>query len=140
MIMSGFLPFSAIYVEIFYVFSSLYGHSPYQLYGILVLVFLILITVTACITVALVYFQLSMEDHRWWWSSFMLGGSPAFFIYSYAIFFWNYRSRMYGFLQGSFYFGYMFVICYFFFIMLGTVGWYASLVFIRKIFSALKTE
>jgi len=64
MVMSGFLPFSAIYIELFYIFSSVWGHSTYQLWGILFLVAIILLIVTACITVALTYFQLSMEDHR----------------------------------------------------------------------------
>jgi len=138
MILSGFLPFSSIYIELYYVFSSLYGHSSYQIFGILSLVFMILLIVTSCITVALTYFQLSQEDHRWWWSSFFSGGSTAFFIYLYAIFYWFYRSKMTGFLQGSFYFGYLFVVSLYFFYMLGVVGWYSALRFIRKMYSDLK--
>jgi len=140
MLMSGFLPFSAIYIELFYVFSSIWGHSSYQLWGILIIVFIILIVVTTCITIALTYFQLSMEDHRWWWSSYFCGGSTAFFIYLYSIFFFVYRSKMNGMLQSVFYFGYMLVICYFFFLMLGTVGWYGSLVFVRRIYENLKVD
>lgn len=34
MIMAGFLPFSAIYIELFYIYSSVWGHSSYQLFGI----------------------------------------------------------------------------------------------------------
>jgi len=140
MLMSGFLPFSAIYIELFYVFSSVWGHSTYQLFGILFLVAIILLVVTACITVALTYFQLSMEDHRWWWQSFLTGGSTGIFIYAYSIFFYLYRSKMYGFLQASFYFTYMGIVCYFFFLMLGTVGYYSSLVFVRRIYKNLKCD
>jgi len=140
MVMSGFLPFSAIYIELFYVYSSVWGRTTYQLYGILFIVAVILIIVTACITVALTYFQLSMEDHRWWWSSFLSGGSTGIFIYLYSLFYYAYRSRMSGFLQASFYFTYMGLICYFFFVTLGTVGWYSSLIFIRRIYSNLKFE
>lgn len=43
----------------FYVFSSIWGHSSYQLFGILIIVFVILIVVTTCITVALTYFQVN---------------------------------------------------------------------------------
>eukprot|EP01132_Coremiostelium_polycephalum_P007798 gene7798-9598_t len=110
--MAGFLPFSAIYIELFYIFNSVWGHSSYTLFGILCLVFIILIIVTACITVTLTYFQLSQEDYRWWWSSFINGGS-----------------HMYGFLQSTFYFAYMLMVCYFFFILLGTVGFFSSLIF-----------
>jgi len=140
MVMSGFLPFSAIYIELFYIFSSVWGHSTYQLWGILFLVAVILLVVTACITVALTYFQLSMEDHRWWWNSFFTGGSTGIFIFIYSIFYYTYRSKMTGYLQISFYFPYMFLVCYFFFIALGTVGWYTSLVFIRRIYGGLKTD
>jgi hypothetical protein len=62
---------SAIYIELYYVFSSVWGHSSYTLYSILFLVFVILVIVTASITVALTYFQLTMEDHEWWWRSFI---------------------------------------------------------------------
>ena len=49
----------------------------YTIYSILCIVFIILIIVTAFITVALTYFQLAVEDHRWWWRSFCCGGSTG---------------------------------------------------------------
>lgn len=140
MIMSGFLPFSAIYIELFYLYSSIWGHTTYQLFGILFLVAIILIIVTACITVALTYFQLSMEDHRWWWSSFLSGGSTGLFIYAYSIFYYIYRSRMSGMLQASFYFSWMAIVCYFFFIMLGTIGFLSSLLFVKRIYKDIHID
>ena len=44
---------------------SVWGHKVYTIYSILSLVFVILIIVTAFITIALTYFQLAVEDHRW---------------------------------------------------------------------------
>jgi hypothetical protein len=41
------------------------------------LVFVILVIVTACITIALTYFQLSMEDYNWWWRSYISGGPSS---------------------------------------------------------------
>lgn len=67
MAMAGFLPFSAIYVELYYIFASVWGHRIYTIYSILFIVFIILIIVTAFITIALTYFQLAAEDHQWWW-------------------------------------------------------------------------
>ena len=46
----------------------------YTLYGIVLIVFLILISVTACISIALTYFRLSAEDYRWWWHSVLTAG------------------------------------------------------------------
>ncbi|KAN0036562.1 hypothetical protein ACTFIV_001862 [Dictyostelium citrinum] len=139
-LIAGFLPFSAIYIELFYIFNSVWGHSTYTLYGILCLVFLILINVTVCITVALTYFQLSMEDHKWWWNSFINGGSTVVFIYMYSIYYYYYISHMYGLLQATFYFTYMFIVCFFFFILLGTVGFYSSLIFVKRIYRNLKSD
>jgi hypothetical protein len=91
MAMAGFLPFSAIYIELYYIFASIWGHKVYTIYSILFIVFLILIVVTAFITIALTYFQLAVEDHRWWWRSFMCGGSTAFFVLGYCFFYYHYR-------------------------------------------------
>lgn len=136
MLMSGVLPFSAIYIELFYLFTSVWGYSTYELYGILILVAIILLIVTACVTVAFTYFQLSMEDYRWWWSSFFMGGSTGLFIYAYSIFYYIYRSQMNGVVQATYFFLWMLIICYFIFVMLGSIGYYSSLFFIRKIYSA----
>lgn len=85
MVVGGFLPFSAISVELYYIFATLWGREQYTLYGILFIVFVILLNVTACISIALTYFQLSSEDYRWWWRSLMCGGSTSIFVFGYAV-------------------------------------------------------
>jgi len=140
MAMAGFLPFSAIYIELYYIFASVWGHRIYTIYSILFIVFIILIIVTAFITVALTYFQLAAEDHQWWWRSFLCGGSTGLFIYAYCLYYYYARSDMSGFMQTSFFFGYMACICYGFFLMLGTVGFRAALLFVRHIYRSIKCE
>jgi transmembrane 9 superfamily protein 1 len=81
MAVGGFLPFSAISVELYYIFATLWGRENYTLYGILLLVFIILLSVTACISIALTYFQLSSEDYRWWWRSLFSAGYVTFSLY-----------------------------------------------------------
>ncbi|CAI5485848.1 unnamed protein product [Closterium sp. Naga37s-1] len=140
MCMAGFLPFSAIYIELYYIFATLWGHKIYTIHSILFIVFLILIIVTAFITIALTYFQLAIEDHEWWWRSVLCGGSTAFFIYAYCFYYYFARSDMTGFMQTSFFFGYMACVCYGFFLMLGAVGFRAALLFVRHIYRAIKCE
>ncbi|CAI5472168.1 unnamed protein product [Closterium sp. Yama58-4] len=113
MAMAGFLPFSAIYIELYYIFASVWGHKVYTIYSILFIVFIILIIVTAFITIALTYFQLAVEDHEWWWRSV---------------------------LRPSDDFGFMACVCYGFFLMLGTVGFRASLSFVRHIYRSIKCD
>ena len=47
---------------------------------------------------------------------------------------------MSGFMQAAFFFGYNGLACYAFFLMLGAVGWRASLLFVRQIYKAVKCE
>ena len=140
MLVGGFLPFSAIYVELHYIFSSIWGHRIYTLFGILFLAFLMLLTVASFVTVTLIYFKLQREDHRWWWSSFFYGGSCGFFFYLYTFYYYYQRSDMSGMLQTSFYFGYMALVSYALFAMMGSIGFFSSLVFVKKIYRSIKVD
>ena len=137
---AGLLPFSAIYIELHYIFASVWGHKVYTIYAVLFVIFCVLLVVTAFVTIALTYFQLSAEDHRWWWRSFLCGGSTGLYVYAYAIYFFLARSNMSGLLQTSFYFGYNFTFCYATFLMLGTVGWAAAYAFVNYLFRSVKLE
>ena len=140
LILAGFLPFSAIYIELHYIFAAIWGHKIYTLFGILYLAFIMLVIVTSFVTIAVVYFQLAREDHRWWWRSFFYGGSTGLFIFGYAIFYFFHRSNMDGFLQVSFYFGYTGIVSYAFFQMLGFIGFMSSFQFITYIYGNVKTD
>ena len=139
-LIAGFLPFSAIYIELHYIFASMWGHQIYTLFGILFLAFVLLVIVTSFITVALLYFQLAREDHRWWWATYMNGGMTGLFIFVYSFYYFFHRSEMSGMLQASFYFGYMSVISFAFFLMLGSAGFQFSLIFVRYIYSRIKSD
>jgi hypothetical protein len=140
MLCAGFLPFSAVYIELYYIFATIWGHKLYTIYSVLFIVFILLIITTAFITIALTYFQLAVEDHRWWWRSVLCGGSTGLCIYAYCFYYFAARSDMSGLMQTSFFFGYMGVVCYGFFLMLGSIGFRASLIFVRYIYSRVKTD
>lgn len=139
-LIGGFLPFSAIYIELHYVFAAMWGHKIYTMFGILFLAILLLVLVTAFITVALAYFQLAVEDHRWWWRSFISGGSVGIFIYFYCFHYFFNRSDMSGPVQTLTFFGYMAVICWAAFLALGAVGFYSSLLFTKFIYASVKCD
>ncbi|XP_067325660.1 transmembrane 9 superfamily member 1 [Anolis sagrei] len=140
MTIGGFLPFSAISVELYYIFATVWGREQYTLYGILFFVFAILLSVGACISIALTYFQLSGEDYRWWWRSVLSTGSTGLFIFLYSVFYYSRRSNMSGAVQTVEFFGYSLLTGYVFFLMLGTISFFASLKFIRYIYVNLKMD
>ncbi len=43
-------------------------------------------------------------------------------------------------MQGSFFFGYMALVSYGLFLMLGSVGFFASLTFVKAIYKAIKCD
>ncbi len=139
-VVAGFLPFSAIYIELYYVYLSVWGRNYYTLYGILLLVSIILLCVTSCMTIAMLYFQLSQEDHEWWWRSFFNGGATGLFVYLYSCYYFFLHSQMSGFLQTAVYFIYMLLASYAFFLVLGTTGFISSYIFVSSIYSNIKTD
>ena len=140
MLIGGFLPFSSISVEMYYIFSTMWGRQIYTLYGILLLVFFILISMTICISVVQTYFQLRGGDYRWWWYSVFSAGSTGIFVFIYAIFYFFVRSQMSGTLQTVEFFGYTLLICYVFFLTQGTISFLSSLIFTRYIYSSIKMD
>ncbi|TRY56613.1 hypothetical protein DNTS_003521 [Danionella cerebrum] len=130
----------AISVELYYIFATAWGREHYTLYGILLCVFAILLSVGACISVALTYFLLSGEDYRWWWRSVLSTGSTGIFIFVYSLFYYHNRSNMSGLVQSVEFFGYSLLTALVFSLMLGTVSFWASLAFIRYIYRSLKMD
>lgn len=140
MALAGFLPFGAIYIELYYILASIWGHRIYTLYGMLCIAFSLLVITTALVSIGLTYFQLAAEDHRWWWRSFLCGGSTGLYLFAYSFFYYFQRSDMKGLMQTSFFFGYMTCFSYALFLLLGTVGFRASLLFVRYIYSNIKCD
>ncbi len=72
--------------------------------------------------------------------SLSLSSSTGIFVFIYSLFYFYKRSHMYGSLQTVEYFGYTLLVCYVFFLMLGTVGFFSSLIFVRYMYRNLKTD
>eukprot|EP01006_Ploeotia_vitrea_P024977 TRINITY_DN57778_c0_g1_i1.p1 TRINITY_DN57778_c0_g1~~TRINITY_DN57778_c0_g1_i1.p1 ORF type:complete len:579 (+),score=59.36 TRINITY_DN57778_c0_g1_i1:37-1773(+) len=141
--LAGFLPFTIIYVELFYVCASLWfpeGHELTTPYSILYVLFIILLLVTASCTTMLIYLQLNNEDYRWWWASVVYGGVVAVFMYGYCFYFLATESHMYGFMQLSHYFGYMLLVSYGVFLTLGSVGFFSSFFFVKAIYGSTHAD
>ncbi len=65
-LIGGILPFGAVFIELFFILTSMWLHQFYYLFGFLCLVYIILVITCAEITIVLCYFQLCSEDYRWW--------------------------------------------------------------------------
>ena len=57
-----------------------------------------------------------------------------------SFYYFHARSDMSGLMQTSFFYGYMALICWGLFLMLGSVGYRGSLLFVRHIYRSIKCE
>lgn len=139
-LMGGVLPFGAIFIELFFILSSLWLHQFYYLFPFLFLVFLILIVTCAEITIVMTYFQLIAEDYRWWWRSFLTSGCSALYMFVYSIVYFATRLSITRPVSIVLYFGYTTIFASLFFVMTGTVGFLSCYWFVSKIYSVIKSD
>ena len=111
-LVAGLLPFGSIFIEMWFIFTSFWNYKFYFVYGFMLLVYGILCVVTVCVSIVAVYYLLNGEDYRWWWVSFLSGGSCSVYLFGYSIYYFFMKTHMHGFLQISFYFGYTTIFCF----------------------------
>ncbi|KAK4481663.1 hypothetical protein RD792_012570 [Penstemon davidsonii] len=139
-LIGGILPFGAVFIELFFILTSIWLHQFYYIFGFLFLVFIILIVTCAEITIVLCYFQLCSEDYLWWWRSYLTSGSSALYLFLYAAFYFFTKLNITKPVSGVLYFGYMLIGSYAFFVLTGTIGFYACFWFTRLIYSSVKID
>mmetsp|Transcript_23057 Transcript_23057/g.62585 ORF Transcript_23057/g.62585 Transcript_23057/m.62585 type:complete len:649 (+) Transcript_23057:54-2000(+) len=139
-LMGGILPFGAIFIELFFIMTSIWLQRFYYVFGFLMIVLLILVITCSEISIVLCYFQLCNEDYHWWWRAFLTSGSSAAYLFLYSIFYFVTKLEIEKFVSGLLFFGYMAIASLIFFVMTGTIGFYACYWFVRKIFSEVKVD
>ncbi|XLR28740.1 hypothetical protein S83_056640 [Arachis hypogaea] len=139
-LIGGILPFGAVFIELFFILTSIWLNQFYYIFGFLFLVFAILIVTCAEITIVLCYFQLCSEDYLWWWRSYLTSGSSALYLFLYATFYFFTKLEITKFVSAVLYFGYMLIVSYAFFVVTGTIGFYACFWFTRLIYSSVKID
>jgi len=140
MVLAGVLPFGAMFIELFFIFSAIWENQFYYLFGFLFLVFIILVVSCGLISIVVTYFILCAENYHWWWRSFVVGGSSAIYVLFYSVFYYWTKLEITGFIPSLLYFGYSFLMAVTFWLFTGTIGFFASYYFTRKIYGAVKID
>jgi len=139
-LVGGVLPFGAVFIEVFFIMSSVWLHRFYYMFGFLFIVFVILIITCAEVTIVMAYFQLCGEDYQWWWRGFFTAGSSAIYLFLYSIQYFCTKLDITPFSSSVLYFGYMSLVSIAFFLLTGTIGHLATSKFVRKIYSSIKID
>lgn len=139
-IISGALSFGSIFIELYYVLTSLWNYKFFHVYGFLLGIFLIMNLVVGMTSIIAVYFLLNAENYHWQWTAFGSGASISIYVYIYTVYYFFFKLQMTGFLQTSYYFGYMTLISASLGLLCGTVGHRAASIFVLKIFQNVKVD
>merc|ERR1719353_2727954 len=139
-VVGGVLPFGAVFIELFFILSSIWLHQFYYVFGFLMLVLVILVITCAEITIVMCYFQLCAEDYNWWWRAFLTSGSSAGYMFAYSVFYFFTKLEITKLVSALLYFGYMWFVALLFFLLTGTIGFYACYYFVFTIFAAIKVD
>ncbi|XP_038880907.1 transmembrane 9 superfamily member 5-like [Benincasa hispida] len=118
-----FLPISPLMDDIY---ASLWGLKVCGSFLTLFAAFLMVILTTIVSGVTLTSIQLLKHDYDWWWRSVLRGGSPALYMFGYGIYFLS-KIKTESDKEFVLPLVYNCCICYSFFLVLGTVGFGASL-------------
>ncbi len=130
----GILPFGVIYVELFFIMVNLWMGQYYYVFGFTLIVFLLLVFMSVGVTVLLVYSQVTVENHRWWWFAFFAPGSMGLYMFVYSILWFDFLEAAPIPMTYMLYFGYMALISFGMMLVTGAVGALSSLWFLKRLY------
>ncbi|GAV83959.1 EMP70 domain-containing protein [Cephalotus follicularis] len=138
---AGTLPFGTLFIELFFIMSSIWMGRVYYVFGFLFVVLILLVVVCAEVSLVLTYMHLCVEDWKWWWKSFFASGSVAIYIFLYSV---NYLvfdlKSLSGPVSATLYLGYSLFMVVAIMLATGTVGFLSSFWFVHYLFSSVKLD
>jgi len=154
----GFLPFGAIFVELYFIMNSLWFNRLYYMFGFVFLSYGVMIITCAAVTIMFVYHLLCAENYRWQWRAFNSAGASAAFVFGFSLIYWILRLRYTGFTSMVLYLGYSSLISFLVFVLTGkcyytgsvwmalltnrsgTIGFFSSWAFVQRIYSSIRID
>lgn len=135
-LLAGLIPFAVIFIELLFVFQSLWQDKSgyYYVFGFLSVVVVIQFLTIAEVTIVTMYIKLCSEDYNWWWHSFLVGGGSSVWVFMYCIWYYMTKLHIEGFVSSLLFFSYSFMACAVYGLLTGTMGFLTAYVFVRRIY------
>ncbi|ATY61858.1 endosomal integral membrane protein, putative [Cordyceps militaris CM01] len=140
MLIVGLLPFGAIFVELYFIMNSIWFSRVYYMFGFLFLCYSLMVVVCATVTILLTYFLLCSENYHWQWRSFLAAGMSGGYIFLNCLLYLITKVKLGGFAGTVLYVGYSALISFLFFILAGSIGYFASWWFVMRIYKSIKID
>lgn len=139
-LIGGALPFGAIFIELYFIMDSVWSNKTYYVFGFLFLVFIITVITCSEISMLMCYFNLCSEDYRWQWKAFYTSAACGLYVLLYELMFLTYKLHIANKTSLLMYLGWSLVIACLTSIATGTIGYFATLFFVKKIFGSIKVD
>ncbi|KAL9632682.1 MAG: hypothetical protein Q9164_005166 [Protoblastenia rupestris] len=135
-LLAGLIPFAVIFIELLFVFRSIWQDKSgyYYVFGFLSVVSFVNIVTVIEVTIVATYIQLCAENYHWWWQSIFTGAGSAVWIYMYCVWFYWTKLHISGFVSGLLFFCYCGMACAVYGMLMGTVGFMTAYTFVRRIY------
>ncbi len=139
---SGILPFGVVFIELVFILNSIYQNELFYFFGFIGAVFAILVVTCAEVSVVLTYLQLSKESYHWWWPSFLSTASSGLYVFVYSLIFLFKRNSggSVHIVSTLVYTGYMAICSLAFALGTGSIGFFSSFKFVRKIYASVHID
>ena len=135
--LTGFPPFFAVFVELFYIMDSMWKQDFYALSKYLLISVIILIIISSLIGILFTYLNLCKGDYRWWWKSFITSASPGVYIIIFSVFY-LFKMRFKQFTSVLIYLNFMTLFSVIISLICGAAGFYLTFLFVTNIYSKIK--
>lgn len=141
-ILAGILPFGTIFMELVFILNSIWQNQILYLFGMLSIVFLILIVTCAEMSIVFTYLTLAAERWTWWWQAFAGSASSGLYMFLYCLFYLYTQQKNTGvpIVSMIMFISYSLVFSTAFALLTGSVGFFSSFWFVRKIYSNIRVD
>lgn len=139
-IATGLVPFAALFLELKFIFASLWQGMVYYVFGFLAAVFALWAVTCGLTSLVVVYHRLCAENYHWWWVSYFAPNSMGLHVFAFVAYYYATQLTIQSTAATIIYFAYMSLVTFLYVICSGTVGALTSWLFVHLIFSSVKID
>ncbi|KAI3850433.1 hypothetical protein MKX03_037202 [Papaver bracteatum] len=122
-LVGGIISFGTLFIELFFILSSIWLGRFYYF------------------SVILTYMHQCAEDWQWWWKAFFTSGSVSLYVFIYSIYYLMFDLRsLSGPVSAMLYLGYSLIMAIAIMLATGTIGFLFSFHFLHCLLSSVKSD
>lgn len=141
-VLAGVLPFGTVFMELVFILNSIWQNQILYLFGMLSIVFVILVVTCAEMSIVFTYLTLAAERWTWWWQAFGGSASSGLYMFLYSLYYVGSQAAVdhMPFVSTLMFITYSLVVSAGFALMCGAIGFFSSFWFVRQIYSNIRVD